>query len=181
MATEARPLSSATSQDTLQVASYTPLPVEEDTSVFVEPRPQFLSVQSPSPRSSSFQGSYGQSETGDLLANKEPYGGSPVDGSTPPKPRRRLLIALVALVLVALIVVAVVVPVYFTVIKPKNNTAAASPTGAPQPSSSSTTKHPPTSTSTIFGGDGSTIKASNGSTFTYNNKFGGMCEFCFTI
>jgi len=51
------------------------------------------------------RGSYGQSETRVLLANKEPYGASPasVDAS--------ILIAIVALVLVTLIAVAVVVPV----------------------------------------------------------------------
>jgi len=179
MATDTRPLSTATSQDTLQVASNTPLPVDDSLDL-AEPRPQYLSVHSPSPRNSSFRDSYGQSESGILLANKEPYGGSPLDQngpSPPPKPRRRpLLIAIPALIVVALIAVAVIVPVYFKVIKPQNNTATSSSAGAPQPSSSST-KKPPSSASTVHGGDGSTIKASNGSTFTYNNKFGGMCEF----
>lgn len=35
----------------------------------------------------------------------------------------------------------------------------------------------PTTAVDITGGDGSTIKAEDGTTFTYNNKFGGFCEY----
>lgn len=35
----------------------------------------------------------------------------------------------------------------------------------------------PTTAVDITGGDGSTIKTEDGTTFTYNNKFGGFCEF----
>ena len=36
---------------------------------------------------------------------------------------------------------------------------------------------PSSPTNIITGGDGSTIHAADGSTFTYNNKFGGFCKY----
>jgi hypothetical protein len=89
-------------------------------------------------------------------------------------------LVLIALVVLVVLLVAIVVPIYFTVIKPKTNAATGGTTasGAAAPTSSSHPKSP--THSTITGGDGSTVRTSNGTTFTYNNKFGGICELIFT-
>ena len=183
MASDARPLSSATSRDTLQVASYTPLPVEDGLS---GPRPPFLasaSPISPSPRLSGYGDSYAPPTPTDsgLLLKTEQFGEEPVNVQPRTTRRSPLFWLLIALIVLAILIVVIVVPVYFTVIKSKNTTAApASSSGAPQPSGSS--KPPkPTPTSSIWGGDGSTVRTSNGTTFTYVNKLGGICKFPFLL
>ncbi|KAF9525007.1 glycoside hydrolase superfamily [Crepidotus variabilis] len=169
-----RPLSSLPSHDTLKVASYTPLPLEEDSSL-AHPRAPFMGTESlASPPSQDYSLRNSQ-----LLAtgNKEPYG----ETATPPPPtkgkRRPLFLALVALAVLAVIIIAIIVPVYFTVIKPKNRntSAAAASSGGSTPGSSPTGTSPkPGTKNAIMGGDGSTVLATNGSTFTYNNQFGGI-------
>ncbi|KAI0042651.1 glycoside hydrolase family 5 protein, partial [Auriscalpium vulgare] len=79
---------------------------------------------------------------------------------------RRPLVWLLALVALAVVVLAVVLPVYFVVIKPKHHNSAAAVIGG----GSGNPESPSGATS---GGDGSTIKAADGSTFTYSNSFGG--------
>ena len=81
---------------------------------------------------------------------------------------------LVAFLVVAL---AVVLPVYFLVIRPKQHHTNAAAQGAGSPAGAGPTSTPgqnpsPVSNS-ITGGDGSLITTSDGSTFTYNNPFGG--------
>ncbi|CAE6464857.1 unnamed protein product [Rhizoctonia solani] len=81
---------------------------------------------------------------------------------------------LVCLFAVVIVLVAVIVPVYYKVIMPKRNTAqssvsgSASTTADPQPTQSETPRV------TITGGDGSQVTTESGSTFVYNNSFGGF-------
>ncbi|KAF8525997.1 glycoside hydrolase family 5 protein [Hysterangium stoloniferum] len=91
---------------------------------------------------------------------------------------RLLLIGgLIALIVVVL---AVILPVYFVVIRPKQNTnsnLASVPTGAPSQSANAPTPTSSggsqTSAGLVIGGDGTLVTASDGSTFTYRNPFGG--------
>jgi hypothetical protein len=66
--------------------------------------------------------------------------------------------------------VAVVVPVYFIVIKHQHHKSESDVTNSSDPSSIGSNAGP------THGADGSTVTTSNGSTFTYNNPFGGYCE-----
>ncbi|KAI8998465.1 glycoside hydrolase [Trametes punicea] len=96
-----------------------------------------------------------------------------------PRPRsRRKAIIIGSLVALAVIIAAVVVGVYFAVIKPKQHDStsgkAASGASADGSSDSSSSNTGTTSSRVVItGGDGSTVTAFDGSTFTYNNKFGG--------
>lgn len=101
------------------------------------------------------------------------------------KKRRPLLIALIGLIILAVVVLAVVLPVYFTVIKPKQHNFAGSGSSGSETEPAGTGpigegkgEHNPSSpTGATSGGDGSTVIGEDGSTFTYNNKFGGFCKF----
>ncbi|KAF8195623.1 glycoside hydrolase family 5 protein [Mycena galopus ATCC 62051] len=79
--------------------------------------------------------------------------------------KKRTIIAIVAAVL--LVAVVVVLVVYFVVIRPKHG-------GSTSSSSSSSTSSSGGSTKVTIGGDGSTVTAANGTTFIYNNTFGGF-------
>src|SRR5258707_2411801 len=122
-----------------------------------------------------------------LLANKESMissedemGPTRALAEQPSRRPRRSLLLLIALLILVVILIAIIVPVYFTVIKPKTNSAtAAGTTKAASPTGSSTPKTP-TNHGPFSGGDGSTVRASNGSTFTYVNKLGGICECVLT-
>ncbi|CAE6499176.1 unnamed protein product [Rhizoctonia solani] len=98
-------------------------------------------------------------------------------GPTTKKPKRLWFWLLVGLLVLAVIVVAVIVPVYYKVIKPNNNTAqsntgdSTSTSAAPQPTQSETPQ------AAITGGDGSRIITESGTTFTYNNSFGGFWHY----
>ncbi|OSD01275.1 glycoside hydrolase family 5 protein [Trametes coccinea BRFM310] len=90
------------------------------------------------------------------------------------KPRRRPIYKSVWFWLVAVIVVAaaVVLPVYFLVIKPKQHDSSAQ--GAASSSSSPDSSPSGASKSAIkIGGDGSVVTKDDGTTFVYNNSFGG--------
>ena len=88
---------------------------------------------------------------------------------------KRPLIWILAAVALALIAVAVVVPVYFTVIRPNNNTVSGGTGGSNggNPSDPTPTHSPPSSS--ISGGNGSTITLADGTQYTYINNFGGIC------
>jgi hypothetical protein len=186
---EQRPLSS-NPQDSPGMASHTPLPAGDDfdPTTLHEPQAPFLSAGTESPRNSSLRNSYAQpgtpTESGMLLANKESMGSEeeelgPTRAVAKPTRPRRLLILIGLLILVVLLI-AIIVPIYFTVIKPKTNAATGgATTGAAAPTSSTTPNTPPRQ-GAFSGGDGSTIRATNGTTFTYNNKLGGICEFVVT-
>ncbi|KAI0331221.1 glycoside hydrolase [Cubamyces sp. BRFM 1775] len=111
-----------------------------------------------------------------LLKEQNQYDSSPLGRNTgygldPEKPRRRPFYKTIWFWLLALIVVAaaVVIPVYFLVIKPnhKDSSKAASASG-----SNSTASGKPQAAIRI-GGDGSVVTKEDGTTFTYNNSFGG--------
>ncbi|KAG9076861.1 hypothetical protein FS749_011316 [Ceratobasidium sp. UAMH 11750] len=95
--------------------------------------------------------------------------------------RNPLLYTVIGLVALAVIVVAVVVPVYYKVIKTNKSTSNASSShGGPSggsPTASPTGGNNPTSGVVTTGGDGSTVTKDDGTTFTYNNKFGGFWVF----
>ena len=107
-------------------------------------------------------------------------------GAGPYTPRKsqplykKPLVWILGVVGIALIAAAVIVPVYFTVIKPKNNSVTGGTGGNPNNNNGSNPTDPPTNhkppSTGISGGDGSTIKADDGTEFTYSNPFGGICE-----
>ncbi|PPQ78311.1 hypothetical protein CVT25_011682 [Psilocybe cyanescens] len=189
MATE-RPFSTTSQTSSDIKATYTPLPLAEGSSL-LQPQAPFLSQNgAESPRDSyAAQSSVAGSQT--LLPTKVERDGddnlesaSPVDRYPSPKRISRLVIFGVLIVLI-IIVLAVVLPVYFTVIKPRNDNSSSaavvnpsSSSGHGQPTATSTSDNVKPSrsatTEAITGGDGSTIKANDGSTFTYNNNFGGI-------
>jgi hypothetical protein len=168
-------LASAISQDTLYRVKYAPLPTEQGESL---PRllPPFLSAGSLSPQDSYVQTTPNESAL--IVTDKEsqPENFVTPPSSPSPKPKRRaVLLPLIVSTVLVVLAIAIVVPVYFVVIKPKNNRTS-QPSKPPQPtSSSSSSPKSPNSAGAIWGGDGSTVKASNGSTFTYHNKLGGIC------
>ncbi|KAF8961880.1 glycoside hydrolase superfamily [Flammula alnicola] len=68
-------------------------------------------------------------------------------------------------------------PVYLTVIRPHSSSTAQRPATAAGPTTAGGGGESPTtpiSAEAITGGDGSTVKAGDGSTFTYRNQFGGI-------
>jgi len=90
------------------------------------------------------------------------------------KLKRRIIIIAVIVALI-LIIVAVVLPLYFLVIKPSSRTSNSDTAHAGNASDPSST---PTSSGgnekvRVTGGDGSVITMEDGTTFTYNNSFGG--------
>ncbi|CAE6430525.1 unnamed protein product [Rhizoctonia solani] len=84
------------------------------------------------------------------------------------RPKRPWFWVLVGLLALTIVLVAVIVPVYYKVINPKNNTAQSSVSATPQPTQSEAPQL------TITGGDGSQVTTESGSTFVYNNSFGGF-------
>ena len=170
-------LASAKSQDTLYTVKHTPLPVEQGESL-LGPRPPFLSAGSPSPQDSYVHSTPNESAL--LVPDTENFVTPP--SSLSPKPKRRtVLLPLIVSTVLVVLAIAIVVPVYFVVIKPKTNRTSQH-SNPPQPtSSSSSLPKPPNSAGAIWGGDGSTVKASNGSTFTYHNQLGGICEPWFPL
>ena len=176
-----RPFSTA-SGDILTLATNTPLPVmSDDSTSFREPRAPYMAsvpFTSASPRESYLNAT--PNNSGTLLATKnENYIETPIFTTTSPTSKRRsIIVAILSLVALLLIITAVIVPVYFIVIKPHSNHSKISGSGSGS-GSGSTSGGPSTSSgssSAITGGDGSVIRAADGSTFTYNNKFGGFCK-----
>lgn len=93
----------------------------------------------------------------------------------PPRSKRKVMIwAIVAGV--ALLLIIIVVALYFAVIKPKSKGSAQSDTANSGTGSSSpnpTGSPDKSATLAVTGGDGSVITMEDGTTFTYNNSFGG--------
>ena len=181
-----RPLSTISGDTIMAIAANIPLP-PDDGSSFHEPRAPYM-VSDPfsdSPRESYLNATPNDSGTLLAAAKNENYVEDPILTTPSPKSKRRvLIIAGLLLVALILIVVAVIVPVYFTVIKHQSSRSTkvsggsgASPTPGGQ-SGPTTSPGSSTNSKTTTGGDGSTIYAADGSTFTYNNKFGGFCK-CF--
>jgi glucan 1,3-beta-glucosidase len=150
----------------------TPLPADDALEPPIAPYLAPVSDK-PTPRDS-----YGPSSVNDslqgLAAEKptEPY----AEDHAPPQRRtsifKRPVFWLAIVVALVVLILVVVVPVYFTVIKKKSSAATATPTyggSTPMPSASPT--------SVITGGDGSIITTETGVSFTYQNPFGGICEY----
>jgi hypothetical protein len=95
----------------------------------------------------------------------------------------------IGIAILAAVILAVILPVYFTVIKPKqqnnhvNSSSGSSGPGTENPAGEGPIgggkDDPASPTGATSGGDGSTVIAEDGSTFTYENKFGGFCEFTY--
>jgi hypothetical protein len=162
------------------------LPADNDeVSILEPPRASYLLTDSA--RTSSYAAATPQSidNSGPLLpAVDKPESDEYVDQELESKPtktgRRRLILALIALAVLVAVALAVVLPVYFTVIKPNQNNTDAS---AQPPSDGGGSSGDGNgggdgntgNTQATIGGDGSTVTTSDGSTFTYTNKFGGFC------
>ncbi|TCD64393.1 hypothetical protein EIP91_004141 [Steccherinum ochraceum] len=118
-------------------------------------------------------------EYGGLADRSEEYGGSAGKKSL----FRRPLFWAGLIAAIVVVVLAVILPVYFVVIKP-NNRSASSPSGASTNNGGSSGNGAGSGNSTgtgnggqkvlITGGDGSTITKDDGTTFVYNNSFGGF-------
>jgi glucan 1,3-beta-glucosidase len=84
-------------------------------------------------------------------------------------PRSRLLLILAGILIV---IVAIVLGTYFGLTR-KSSKASAGPSGQnPASPSASATPSNPTS-NIVYGGDGTLVTTEQGTTFTYNNSFGG--------
>ncbi len=101
-----------------------------------------------------------------------------------PSKRRGLLFWLGCAAALVIVVLAVILPVYFTVIKPKHNnnnvsqnSTSGDSTPPPETPQGNGTTNPQSPTGAITGGDGSIVTLADGSSFIYNNSFGGYCEF----
>jgi glucan 1,3-beta-glucosidase len=133
----------------------------------------FDSIPTGSPANSFFNPSSSLNPLGGVVLDV-PDKLEPDFGATVPRSRskrnngfRFVFIIISALVL---IILAVVLGVYFGVIRNKHTTTGSG--GSPSSSSPDSGGSPSNSGSIIFG-DGSVVTTENGSTFTYNNKFGG--------
>ncbi|PVF95081.1 glycoside hydrolase [Serendipita vermifera] len=151
---------------------------------FTAPSPQFLSQNSTTNFRSSEYGSMAplrndassaaneMGTRGDATVMNEKS--APYEAPRAKTKRKGMFWALVALVLV-IIIVAIIVPVYFFVIKKKdsddNNTSSGNHHGSNTNTHESSPS--PTPTVTTWGGDGSIVTKEDGTTFIYNNTFGG--------
>lgn len=184
-----RPISTITGDTPYAVANF-PLPSTSEDDIREPRAPYMASSHAPftseSPRDSYLNAT--PNGSGTLLANKhESYAEDPIlptTATSPKSKRRSVVLIILLLVALALIIVAVIVPVYFTVIKPKlneSNSKNSSGGGSNSPTSGGGGGSTPSpgSSDAITGGDGSTIHAADGTTFTYHNSFGGFCK-CFT-
>ena len=182
-----RPLSVVSTTNSLACAANIPLPADDGWSLrkvrlsFLAARP---SIPNESPRDSYVGATPYDSGTLLPVTKAESYTEEEDPVALPPSPKakRRPLLLLVSLVAFIVVVLAVILPVYFSVIKPRNvRTSGLSSNGGNGTPVGGTSHTPPSSTNAITGGDGSSIKASDGTTFTYNNKLGGICKFISSI
>lgn len=100
--------------------------------------------------------------------------------------KKRPVVWLIVLGALVVVILAVVLPVYFTVIKDNNSSSSSSSQDSTGGDSTGTGNgngsgdgNDPDDTDTsapISGGDGSRITLEDGSSFVYENKFGGFCE-----
>jgi hypothetical protein len=170
--------------DTPKTAINTPLPPDDDEASILEP-PRASYILTDSARTSSYATATPQSNnnSGALLPilDKPELDEYADQESKPTKTgRRRLILALIALAVLVVVALAVVLPVYFTVIKPNQNNTYTSAQSTSDGGGSSGGGNGggggnTGNTQVTTGGDGSTVTTSDGSTFTYTNKFGGFC------
>ena len=86
----------------------------------------------------------------------------------PPTKSHRRTLLLVVLAALIIVIVAVIVPIYFTIIKPQTNPGSRAVSTSPTESASNATP-----SQTVTGGARSLITMEDGTTFTYDNQFGG--------
>lgn len=120
-----------------------------------------------------------------------PYNSSPLAGKetesgylTDPRPAKRPFYKTLWFWIAAIIIVAaaVVLPVYFVVIRPKHDSKTSSGSAATASNSTGTTTTTGSAQALVqFGGDGSTVTKDDGTTFIYNNTFGGYCKYPFIL
>ncbi|TFK18863.1 exo-beta-1,3-glucanase [Coprinopsis marcescibilis] len=102
------------------------------------------------------------------------------DGYKSKKPVKKGVIALIGAALVAVLFLVIFLPIYFTVIRPreqKSSNGSSAIINEPDSGSTENGPSPPVETSeagSLRGGHGSTITKEDGSTFTYQNDFGGL-------
>lgn len=135
------------------------------------------------PHGSDFAGSQADLNLGKSPSQASPYlSEKRATYATPRARSRRRALIIGGLVAAAIIAVAVVVAVYFAIIKPHNkdsDVSGGSSSGSHQGGSTATTAPPtsgtgkPTQNLAVTGGDGSKVTMDDGSTFTYQNSFGG--------
>ena len=124
---------------------------------------------------------YNDSDLNASQANfpKESYGSSPYLGekSAYPAKKSRKKAILIGAAAVAAVIAAVVIAVYFAVIKPKSDNNSTSGNTSSGDSSSDSDKGSSSGGAktnlVVTGGDGSTVTMDDGTTFTYQNSFGG--------
>ena len=90
----------------------------------------------------------------------------------PPTKSHRRTLLLVVLAALIIVIVAVVVPIYFTIIKSPTNPGSRAVSTSPTESASNATP-----SQTVTGGAGSLITMEDGTTFIYDNQFGGYWYF----
>ena len=126
------------------------------------------------------QDQYAASALPNPVPNKEAYSDPSTNNieSTMIKRRRRHYRRL-CIVFAAIVVLILVIAIPAGVKSKKKNQGHQSQDNAASTGTQTKTASgsKPTTAVDITGGDGSTIKAEDGTTFTYNNKFGGSCEF----
>ena len=92
-----------------------------------------------------------------------------------PARRRRLLWLGIGAVAVIVIFLAVFLPILFTVIKKHSGSGSGGAHGSGSGSGDSASTNPESPTGATSGGNGSVIQLADGTTFTYENPFGGTC------
>lgn len=172
-------------------AASTPLPpspsfVGENAPFLDPPRASYLESSPVTPRDSYAPSTHvSNNNSGPLLP---PAGKNETDEyldeqarSPSRKKRRPALLILIGLTILVVIVLAVILPIYFTVIKPKQRNHSGSSGSNTDPAGTGPKGEgkgdPESPTGATSGSDGSTIIGEDGTTFTYNNKFGGFCKF----
>lgn len=173
------------SAETLNAAANLPLsPNEQNTLLGGPPRASFF-APTEATLTPQHSGTFGSP----LLkqgADNEALTPAPITAK--PKPGKRWFIIAALLAAVGLLIIVIIVPVYFTVIRPKEgggkenavtshhgSSSSAGSNGSPSPTSSG--NHPESPDRLITGGDKSTVTKDDGTTFVYNNQFGGYCKW----
>ncbi|KAF9239593.1 exo-beta-1,3-glucanase [Melanogaster broomeanus] len=137
----------------------------------VQPPGADFTAYSDEPRDSEFYGG----DSGDSGPSPSHYLAEKRSAYTAPRAMSKRNLIIMGSIAAALVVIAaVIVPVYLTVVKPKssnNNAATSSPSASPTSTSGNGTGSG--TVAVVTGGDGSKITTEDGTTFTYQNPFGG--------
>ncbi|KJA24157.1 glycoside hydrolase family 5 protein [Hypholoma sublateritium FD-334 SS-4] len=130
----------------------------------------FTPLSTSSPAESSQQLSTGKQENEYDSESRQALASAPPHQKTARGKKRTGLIITLTLIAVIVVFLAVFLPVYLVVVrKHKSSTNAATSAGG-----GSGVTNPDSPTGAVTGGNGSVIKLSNGTEFTYTNAFGGF-------